>query len=168
MKRIPLSRNKYAIVDDEDYELLSRFKWHVSSGKSNTYYAQSELPDTRYRIRFSMHRLIMKAEKNQEVDHRNGNGLDNRRRNLRLCTKHQNRFNMRITTGSSKYKGVSWHTKNGKWRARITLNYQNIYIGCFTSEREAAKAYDRKAKQLFGDFAYLNFPGGATCLLIPE
>ena len=105
-----------------------------------------------------MHRLIMNPEKGIQVDHRNHNGLDNTRKNLRLCTSSQNHGNIRnlYKTDKSKsvYKGVDWSMSHSRWRARIA----NKHIGRFREEIEAAKAYDRAALAMFGEFANLNFP----------
>jgi len=96
----------------------------------------------------------------EKIDHVNHNGLDNRRSNLRLATIQENQFNRQIqkTTKSSQYKGVSWETKQNKWRPSIKFNNQNIHLGSFTSEEDAARAYDKVAKELFGEFCCLNFP----------
>ena len=106
-----------------------------------------------------MHRLIMDAQERQEIDHADGNGLNNQKDNLRFCTHSQNHMNRKPTKGSSKYKGVSWHKAAKKWNARITLNKKTVSIGYFDSEIIAAKAYDEKAIELFGEFAKLNKAG---------
>jgi len=104
-----------------------------------------------------MHRLILKAQKGQQVDHINGNGLDNRKDNLRFCTSSQNYQNSRKRKNcSSKYKGVWWHKQSKKWQTGIVLNYKNYHLGYFTNEIEAAKAYDLTAAEFFGEFARLN------------
>jgi len=96
--------------------------------------------------------------KGMVVDHLDGNSLNNRKSNLRVCTVSQNHQNRRWTYGSSRYKGVWWNKKMKKWVAGITLKRKYIFIGHFADEVAAAKAYDRKAAELFGEFAYLNFP----------
>ena len=105
-----------------------------------------------------MHREIMHAPKGMVVDHIDGNSLNNRRSNLRLCTVSQNHQNRRRTYGSSKYKGAWWDKRRNKWVAAITFKGKYIYLGFFDNEIDAGKAYDRKAAELFGEFAYLNFP----------
>ena len=107
-----------------------------------------------------VHRKILGLFPNDglEVDHINHNGLDNRRCNLRVCTRQQNQMNKRAMKGSSKFKGVFWHSHAKKWGACITLQGRNKYIGVFISEIDAARAYDRYAAEHFGEFAYLNFP----------
>jgi len=107
-----------------------------------------------------VHRVILGLSVNDglEADHINHNGLDNRRCNLRVCTRQQNQMNKRAMRGSSKFKGVFWHSHAKKWGACITLQGRNKYIGVFISEIDAARAYDRYAAEHFGEFAYLNFP----------
>ena len=107
-----------------------------------------------------MHRLILKAEKGQVCDHINHNGLDNRRKNLRLCTNSQNFGNQRKRPNkSSIYKGVCFYKRDSKWQVGIECNYKKYYLGRFDNEIEAAKVYDKKAAELFGEFAYTNFGG---------
>ena len=104
-----------------------------------------------------MHREIMKAPKGVMVDHVDRDGLNNRKRNLRLCSRRENSYNRRGNSrGSSQYKGVFWHKVCGKWEARITYNGNADYLGLYENERDAARAYDERAKELYGDFAYLN------------
>lgn len=158
MKQIPLTQGKSTLVDDEDFEELSQHKWYANKSNKN-WYAKRNCRINGKWIKLRMHRLIMNAQKGQEIDHKNGNGLDNRRCNLRFCTQSQNLQNQqRRYTGISQYKGVSWKKQNKKWQAYIRLNCKPQYIGYFSDEIEAAKAYDTKAKELFGEFACLNFP----------
>ena len=130
-----------------DVEHVMRHKWYVGSGQ----YVRRTTDD------MSLHRYILSPEDNELVDHENLNPLDNRRDNLRVCTKQQNQQNQ----GSSKnkrFKGIYYHKQNKNWCARITHNYKCKTIGSFKTEIKAAKAYDEAAKKYFGDFAYLNFP----------
>jgi hypothetical protein len=152
VRYIPLTKGKFAIVDAEDYEWLSRYKWHAMGG-SNPYACRKKNGRT-----ILMHRMILKPPPGMVVDHINGNGLDNRKCNLRICTHAQNMRNRPAVGGTSTFKGVRWDTKSHKWLATICLNYRCICIGYFDDEIEAARAYDRKAAELFGPFAYLNFP----------
>jgi len=151
---IELTWGKYAIVDAEDYLRLSSYKWcAVKEGR--TWYAKTFRRDG---MPLSMHRLITRAPKGLLVDHINHNGLNNRRSNLRLCTHKQNQRNRRPNRGgTSEYKGVHWSKNRKKFRAMICNNSKIIHLGYFQDETEAAKAYDKKAKELFGEFAYLNF-----------
>jgi hypothetical protein len=105
-----------------------------------------------------MHREIMRPRPGMVVDHIDHNGVHNRQSNLRVCTSAENQRNRPGVGGSSQYKGVSYDKEHKKWEAGITLRGKRIHIGLFESEIEAARAYDRKALELFGEFAYLNFP----------
>ena len=150
---LPLTKGRFAIVDAEDYPLLNKYKWYASKN-GNTYYAVRMHKDKRLR----MHRYILDAPNNLLVDHINHNGLDNRKANLRLCTTQQNSHNQRPQkAGTSRYKGVSWNKRMKRWRVSINLNKKCIYLGHFKNEIDAARAYDKKAKVLFKDFACLNF-----------
>ena len=149
-KSIPLTRGKFALVDDEDFDFINQFKWfaHESKGKS---YAERKLRN----VHVKLHRVLLNAPPDKEVDHINGDGLDCRRENLRLCNHKQNTQNARLRKdNTSGYKGVS-STVEGRWRAHIRGN--KVFIGCFGTPEEAARAYDKKAIELFGEFAKLNF-----------
>ena len=156
MKRIPLTQGKFALVDEEDYEWLNQWKWHYNNG----YATRNQWdPITKKQIKILMHRLIMKSSEDMQVDHANHNTLDNRKCNLRICTKFQNMQNSKLQKNrSSKYKGVCWHKDNKKWKAYITYEGKRIHLGYYDIEEEAARVYDKKAIELFGKFAYLNFP----------
>lgn len=149
MKEIPLTQGKVALVDDEDYEWLNQWKWRFGD------YAIRTLPRDSGPIRFvRMHRLIMAAPAGLEVDHINGNPLDNRRKNLRLCSHAENTRNTKIHNRTG-FKGVQ---PNGKgWTAKIKTLGKTKYIGFYRTPEEAAKAYDQKAVELFGEFARTNF-----------
>lgn len=159
MKQIPLTQGKFAIVDDEDYEWLNQWKWYARKHRNTFYAIRNTNQQSSERKHVRMHRLILGLRKGdgKTSDHKNGNGLDNRRKNLRICTKSQNSQNrLPLKNTSSKFKGVYWDKKGKIWRAGIQKNSKRIYLGCFKSEIEAAKAYDRKAKELFGEFALCN------------
>lgn len=158
MRYIRLTQGKWAIVDNEDFEWLNQFKW-CATKKKNTYYAVRSMRKSKGHWTTSlMHREIMQAQKGQEIDHRNGNELDNQRANLRFCTQSQNLQNSKKRKNcTSKFKGVSWHTRDKFWRVWIKYNKKNLYMGHFDSENEAALAYDAAAKKYFGEFALLNF-----------
>ena len=161
MHLVELTRGRFAIVDDVDVDLVRGYAWSVRSGASGTMYASSVLreadalngPKT-----LTMHRLIMQPPNGWEVDHINGDGLDNRRCNLRICTRTQNARNVRAQQGSSSFKGVSWIRSAKKWRAGIRASGKKIYLGQFDAEEDAARAYDDAARTLHGEFAWLNFP----------
>ena len=152
---IKLSFNRVAIVDAEDYDRLSKYRWCTVKGSRTCYAKTFHLSGAI----LSMHRMVANAPKGLFVDHINHNGLDNRRRNLRVCTYIENQRNKRPKPGcTSEYKGVHWCKGRNKFRANIYLNRKAIHLGYFKNEIEAARAYDKKAKELFGEFAYLNFP----------
>jgi hypothetical protein len=149
MKKIHIKDDIYVLVDEEDYEKLSKFKWFLNKGK-NTNYAKNKKIG-------SMHRFLMKPFPGQVVDHINGNGLDNRKNNLRLASLSENRRNSIKTSSktTSKYKGVSLN-KCGKWKSQIRKDGKLVYLGLYPSEEIAALAYNEKASELFEDFANLN------------
>lgn len=153
MKAIKLQRSgEVAVVDDSDFGLVSRFVWHLRKSKKHRYAYTSVNSKPVY-----MHKLLLKRRGFKLVDHKDGDGLNNRRANLRPCTYAQNQFNQRKHRGLSQYKGVYRLKSSGKWVARIGFDYKDIYLGTFTIEKEAARAYDQKARELFKEYARLNF-----------
>ncbi len=154
-RRIKLTKDKFAIVDVEDYEKLAQYDWQLSEGESKKCYAVCLVN----RKIVSMHRVIMNAPAGMFVDHRYGDGLDNRKENLRIVTQAQNQYNRRKTSRktSSKYKGVHLKKQYNKYGAEISCNGKRTHLGYFDNEIDAAKAYDEAAKKLFGEFAKLNF-----------
>lgn len=160
MKTIELSQEKFALIDDEDYDYLMRWKWHALKSK-NTFYAVRNIPaqNGQPRTGIGMHRAIMNLnDKDIHVDHEDHNGLNNQKYNIRVCTRSQNMSNRRAQkNSSSKYVGVCFRKDNQKWQATVHKNGKQYFIGFFNLEEDAAKAYDRKAKKLKGQFANLNF-----------
>lgn len=163
MKEIQLTRGKVTIVDDEDFERLNQHKWWANKGneKRPYWYAlrqyrdPSKGPNHGKRVLVLMHREVINAPKEVFVDHINGDRLDNRKQNLRLCTNAQNLQNQkRYKPG---YKGI-YRNKDGRWAVMIQANGVYHYLGRYKSERTAAKEYDKIAKLLHGEFANLNFP----------
>lgn len=143
----------HAIVSPDDYHDLARYTWHIISGYAcRSYYLDGKRTTQR------MHRQILNAEKGYYVDHINGDRLDNRRSNIRQCTSSQNAMNRKRTNAVSGLKGVYKTTKNktNPYWAGITLGRKTITLGTFKNPEEAAQAYDRKAIELFGDFATTN------------
>jgi hypothetical protein len=159
MKEIHLTRGKVALVDDEDYERVVCHKWYARpSHDKKTWYAIHDVKIAKYRwVSMGMHRLILNAPNGLDVDHRNHDGLDNQKNNLRLCSEAQNNYNTRRSIANrSGFKGVHWHSQCNKWRARIVVKHKGISLGCFFCIKKAVKAYDEAAKHYFGEFAYLN------------
>lgn len=153
MKQIPLTKGLFTVVDDKDFSKFAIFRWYAEK-HSHGHYARRR--NEKKKLVY-LHRIIMNANRNQIVDHKNRNTLDNRKSNLRFCSPSQSSQNKKQTGGSSKYKGVSWDKFNRKWKAQIQKNDKNFNIGRYTSEKKAALEYDKKAKELFGEFAVLNF-----------
>ncbi|MCI0659647.1 MAG: HNH endonuclease [Acidobacteria bacterium] len=153
--KVLMSTNGYLImVSDEDFEWANNFKWHADKGgvRGYTRYARRHLGKRRYAY---MHNEIRDG---RGVDHKNGDGLDNRRENLRFATISQNLANRRKRRGavSSRHKGVYLKKASGKFAAHIRVNRRAIHLGYFTSESEAAKAYNAAAREHFGEYARLN------------
>lgn len=151
MKKIKLTQNEYALVDDADYEYLNQWKWCY--GARN--YAYRGI-GTETNPRIWMHRLIMNALVDKEVDHKDGNGINNQRSNLRLCTRMQNARNTHKINAQSGFKGVYQNSVSDKWFAKITYNNKKHYLGTFSTKEEAAYAYDEAAKQHHKEFASPN------------
>ncbi len=156
MKEIILTKGYSAMVDANDYEWLNQWKWyaHVNNrtGRISAERAETVPPSERIQGRYQrtihMHRLIMQCPDGMEVDHRNGNALDNRRENLRLASSSQNKRNRR-SFNQYGLKGIT-RTKNGRWRAFINL-------GTFDTKEDAARAYDNAARTIFGQYARTNY-----------
>lgn len=147
---IPLTRGMVALVDERDVEDLSRFQWRVHACSRRPYASTGQHPSL-----LLMHRYLLGARKGQHVDHANGNTLDNRRGNLRLCDNTQNQGNRRVIGAKSGFKGVS-ETYNGRWQAQIRARGKVHYLGVFESVQKAAEAYDLAARFLFQEFAATN------------
>jgi hypothetical protein len=156
-KEIQLTQGKVALVDDSDFEYLNQFKWHVNK-QGNTYYViRYKRTLLKKRVYESMHRLIMKPDKGFVIDHLDGNGLNNQRNNIRICTVSQNSMNRNKTVkNKSGFKGVIWWERNSTWKAEIRLNKKKIYLGYYENIIDAAKAYNDGAIKYHGEFANLN------------
>lgn len=164
-REIPLLGGHSAIVDLEDYKWARHFKWtHYSSGRSH--YASAYSPATGKR--FAMHRTIAGAEPGQLVDHRNGNGLDNRKSNLRIATYSQNAMNRRHRSKSSRFKGVVFDEGRNTWLARVRKDGRYVIVGRFDLEEDAAAAYNHAALQEYGEFAWINPLGADATTLVPR
>lgn len=153
---IPLTKGRVAIVDEQDFERLSAFKWCVQSTPKGNLYASRHDGDTMV----LMHREILGVPDDINVDHRNWDGLDNRRDNLREATQARNSLNHPgHKVKVSRFKGVYFHRQNQNWVA----SFRHKHLGCFATEEEAASAYDAAAFKADPEFAYLNFPEGLQC-----
>jgi hypothetical protein len=156
-KEIELTQGKVAIVDDEDYEWLNQWHWYAAKYGKTFYAARNEgtfpLKKTIY-----MHCVIMNTPAGMRIDHKDLNGLNNTRNNLRNSTHAQNKQNAgKYSNNTSGYKGVSWHKRIEKYTAQIVVNGKRINLGYFYDLKDAALAYDEAAKKYHGPFAKLNF-----------
>lgn len=153
MKKIPLTQGYFALVDDD---FIVDRKWRISK-TGNKIYAFANAKKEEGGCNVSMHRLIMRPKKNMEVDHIDGNGLNNQRSNLRICTRAENALNRRINNNNtSGFKGVTFVKEDGKWQVQIAAKRRFYYLGRYDSKVEAAMVYNVKARELFGKYAVLN------------
>ena len=156
MKKIKLQNNTYTLIDNVDYNLVSKHKWHYCIKRNKKYVRTNIIKNKKITVLY-LHRLILDAKKGQYVDHINGNPLDNRRKNLRICTNQQNLTNAGPQKNNkSGYRGVYWAKSNRKWCAQITHKGNRISLGYFTNKKSAAKAYNKAALDLRGEYAKLN------------
>lgn len=154
MKEIPLTRGYVALVDDEDYERVSRLKWHVKQqGNNDTVYAAHTDPKTYKTIR--LHRFVLDAQDHEVIDHRSGDGLDCTRSNLRRCTSAQNQQNRRKSKNSTaSVMGIS--RSGNRWKAEIRANHKRIYLGSFDTQEAAGEAYRKASIEHHGEFSSFN------------
>jgi AP2 domain len=166
MRTIPLygkrAAGRVALIDDEDYKLVMAYRWNANL-RGNTTYAMAYLRGSGAGgnpcANVMMHKLITGWPQTDHIDH---NGLNNQRANLRPATQAQNQANSLPQQHSSRYRGVRWYRRVGKWMAQIKINGRAIHLGYFLIEEDAAHAYDRAALAAWGEYACLNFPGGVT------
>lgn len=162
---IPLTKGQHTVIDVDDFELVKPYSLHASKSRTTYYVAAS----CGKHNRLQLHRLILSAPKGIQVDHRNGDALDNRRANLRLCTGSQNAKNLRKRPNCivSRYKGV-WRCRSS-WQAMINVDHERVFLGTFPTEEMAALAYNHAALELHGEFACLNeLPPGTELIPIRQ
>lgn len=165
MREIKLSKGYTALVDDEDYDLVSQHKWYPVISSRRTYAQTSvSLPNGKY-TSLSMHRVILGiTDRKVWVDHEDHEGLNNQKYNLRQCNASKNIGNSRkcLRPTTSRFKGVVWNKQRSNWLAQITVSKKTHYLGSFACEDTAARVYDSAALLHFGEFACLNFPNSVT------
>lgn len=169
MKKIKLTKNKFALIDNKKFELVSQYKWWaVKNG--NTWYAETcvKVSDNKYKCIY-MHKMLFQCMNKKEIDHINGNGLDNRDKNIRFVTRQQNQANSgKYKKFTSKYKGVYWDKRLKKWRSRIKYSYVGYNLIVSINEKIAAYEYDFWALYFWGEFARINFPKKDYSKYIPK
>jgi hypothetical protein len=152
MKKIPLSKGLFALVDDDDFEHLNQWKWWICGR-----YAGRVKTKNGKREHIFMHRVVNHTPNSKITDHINCNRLDNRKENLRNCNFQENGRNVKKYRGTSKYKGVLWASRNNRWKTTLQAKGNLMFIGYFKNEVHAALAYDLWAKDMYGEFVRTNF-----------
>lgn len=159
MKTIPLTQGKITLIDNKNFNGFSRHKWRTQKGR-HTFYAAREVNKNGKRKSVYMHREVLGLKFGDGIksDHKDGDGLNSRRENLRICTNSQNLQNRgRQKNNTSGFTGVHFHKATNRWQAYITINQKRIHLGLFDTAIKAARAYNKKARELFGEFAKTNF-----------
>jgi len=155
MKKISLTQGQFAMVDDADFEWLNQWKWCAAwNFETKSFYVVREVK----RKQVYMHRVILDAPKGMMVDHKNHDTLNNQRINIRLATYSQNAMNAKMlnSDNTSGYRGVSWRKRRKRFRVQIRKEGKDFYLGSFKNPKEGAKIYNEKAKELFGEFSFIN------------
>lgn len=160
---LQLSQGQSTIIDDEDWPRVSALGWYAIQTKKGIWRAVASVPGTRGQRKILLHRFLMNDPKGVQVDHINRNPLDNRKENLRLGSAPENQQNTLARGGASKFKGVSWFSRRGRWRVAFNWRGKTHFVGYFDDEIEAAKAYDVAAYAVAGEWAVLNFPDCPRC-----
>ena len=146
----------FAKISPQDAELVLRYKWSLTRGVGSEYYVRAIDRTVKPPKQVKLHRLLLSAPPDKEVDHINGDPLDNRRENLRFATRAQQMRNRQSRCGQSVYKGVSWHEKAKRWRATITIDRKQKHLGYYEKQEDAATAYNKCAVEVWGEFARPN------------
>ena len=155
MKQIPLTQWKFALVDDEDFEYVSKYKWYTHKNLNKYYAVRNIMLENKKYSLTQMHAFIMNTPKWMVIDHINGDWLDNRRENLRICTRRENQLNRgKSKNNKSWFKGVSLNKKTGKWRASIQINNKLRHLWTFSDKLEAYNIYCEAAKKYHWEFAH--------------
>lgn len=162
----PLHPGVFAMVDDADFEALNQWKWSAEKREGTFYAVRSVRGQDGKKTTIRMHRQIAATPDCGEVDHADGNGLNNQRKNLRPCSVAKNQQNRVRSRGVSQFKGVLWDKSHCCWKAKIIVDGKRFVLGSFPTEEAAARRYDQAAKAHFGEFARLNFPDD-ECEAIP-
>lgn len=155
MKKIPLTQNKYALVDNSDFEELNKHKWYANK-LGDTFYAMRHLKvsEGNSKTIVLMHSAIMKTPKGMDTDHKDRNGLNNQRKNLRICTRSQNGMNKtKAKANTSGFKGVFWHKRDKTWRSQIKVDGKSTHLGYFKTKEDAYKAYCEACAHYHGEFS---------------
>lgn len=151
MKLIPLTQGKEAMVDDEDYDFLMQWKWSLAHG-----YAVRAMPGTAG-LKIYMHRVVNQTPDDKMTDHKDSDGLNNQKSNLRSCDRSENNRNRRVNkSNSSGLKGVTWYKRSGKWLAQFASHGQRFYLGYFPTAELAHEAYCKYAVTYHGEFHRTN------------
>jgi hypothetical protein len=158
VREVPLTQGYVALVDDEDYDRVAQFRWHIARSRGRVYATRGyRLSGRRYDV--LMHRFLLSTPEGFETDHIDGDSLNNQRGNLRICSPSSNQANRgKPSNNRSGFKGVYWAPQRGRWRSVIRVNGRLRHLGYFESPEEAARAYDRSAYAAWGEFAHLNLP----------
>lgn len=157
MQEIPLTKGMIAIVDDADFHWTNQHKWYAQSSNGKWYAARRlSRREDRNRKLVLLHRVLLNAAPDKDVDHRNGNTLDCRRENLRLCSESQNLHNRGLVKSRNKsgYKGVYFDKQRKKWRSRIMIDRKMIELGFFNTPEDASEAYNKTVREYMGEFAH--------------